>query len=123
GRPGPRSRPATCPPTGTDAVPAGSPAAGELTPAGCEAPGHPPDHPGCPGSHRPNDARTTMPKQKTHSGSSKRFSVTGTGKIRHARANRRHLLEHKTSTRMRRLEDLGTLAKADVKRAKKLLGL
>jgi large subunit ribosomal protein L35 len=64
-----------------------------------------------------------MPKQKTHSGSSKRFTVTGTGKIRHARTNRRHLLEHKPSSRMRRLEDLGTLAKPDVKRVKKLLGL
>jgi len=63
-----------------------------------------------------------MPKQKTHSGASKRFRITGTGKIMHARANRRHLLEHKSSERTRRLEGDVTLAKADVKAIKRLLG-
>ena len=42
-----------------------------------------------------------MPKNKTHSGASKRFKVTGSGKLMHARTNRRHLLEHKSSKRMR----------------------
>jgi large subunit ribosomal protein L35 len=63
-----------------------------------------------------------MPKQKTHSGAKKRFRVTGTGKIMHARAGRRHLLEHKSSERTRRLEGDVTLAKADVKAIKRLLG-
>ena len=36
-----------------------------------------------------------MPKAKTHSGASKRFRKTGTGKIVRQKANRRHLLEHK----------------------------
>ena len=36
-----------------------------------------------------------MPKAKTHSGASKRFRRTGTGKIVRQKANRRHLLEHK----------------------------
>lgn len=40
-----------------------------------------------------------MPKAKTHSGASKRFRRTGTGKIVRQKANRRHLLEHKPSTR------------------------
>lgn len=44
-----------------------------------------------------------MPKAKTHSGASKRFRRTGTGKIVRQKANRRHLLEHKPSTRTRRL--------------------
>jgi large subunit ribosomal protein L35 len=44
-----------------------------------------------------------MPKQKTHRGAAKRFKVTGTGKIRRRKANRSHLLEHKSSRRKRRL--------------------
>ena len=63
-----------------------------------------------------------MPKNKTHSGSQKRFSVTGSGKIMHRRANRNHLLEHKPSTRTRRLFNDVQLAPADVKRVKRLLG-
>ena len=38
-----------------------------------------------------------MPKMKTHSGAAKRFKVTGTGKVMRLRANRAHLLEHKSS--------------------------
>ena len=45
-----------------------------------------------------------MPKAKTHSGTSKRFRRTGTGKIVREKANRRHLLEYKSSKRTRRLE-------------------
>ena len=63
-----------------------------------------------------------MPKNKTHSGASKRFRITGTGKIMHARANRRHLLEHKSSERTRRLEGDTAVAKNDVKAIKRLLG-
>ena len=36
-----------------------------------------------------------MPKMKTHSGASKRFRLTGTGKIMRRRANRQHYFEHK----------------------------
>ncbi|HBJ73676.1 MAG: 50S ribosomal protein L35 [Actinomycetota bacterium] len=63
-----------------------------------------------------------MPKQKTHSGAKKRFKVTGTGKITHEQANRRHLLESKSSKRMRRLEGDKILAPGDAKKVKKLLG-
>ena len=63
-----------------------------------------------------------MPKMKTHSGSNKRFRVTGTGKIMRRRANRNHLLEHKSSTRTRRLKNEVTLSPADVKKMKRLLG-
>ena len=44
-----------------------------------------------------------MPKMKTHSGAKKTFRVTGTGKIMHERAGKRHLLEHKSSRVTRRL--------------------
>jgi large subunit ribosomal protein L35 len=63
-----------------------------------------------------------MPKMKTHSGSKKRFSLTGSGKIRARRAARYHLAEHKPSSRMRRLDDEKTLSPADTKQAKRLLG-
>ena len=63
-----------------------------------------------------------MPKNKTHSGSSKRFKLTGTGKITRRQANRNHLLEHKSSRRTRRLGKDQVLAPSDTKKIKKLLG-
>jgi large subunit ribosomal protein L35 len=63
-----------------------------------------------------------MPKMKTHSGAKKRFRLTGTGKIMRRRANRAHYLEHKPSTMTRRLANYVTLAPADAKNMKKLLG-
>jgi large subunit ribosomal protein L35 len=63
-----------------------------------------------------------MPKMKTHSGASKRFRVTGSGKVMRRRANRNHLLEHKSSTRTRRLKGEVLLAPADLKKMKRLLG-
>ncbi|MDT3445495.1 MULTISPECIES: 50S ribosomal protein L35 [unclassified Pseudofrankia] len=62
-----------------------------------------------------------MPKMKPHSGASKRFRVTGSGKIMRRRANRAHLLEHKTSRRTRRLNPEVTLAPADNRRISRML--
>ena len=64
-----------------------------------------------------------MPKNKTHSGASKRFRVTGSGKIRRQKAGMRHNLEKKSSRLTRRLSGTDEVAKADVPRAKKMLGL
>ena len=63
-----------------------------------------------------------MPKMKTHSGAKKRFKITGTGKLMREQANRRHLLEHKSSTRTRRLSMDVPLAPGDAKKVKRLLG-
>jgi large subunit ribosomal protein L35 len=63
-----------------------------------------------------------MPKMKTHSGSNKRFRLTGTGKVMRRRANRKHLLEHKPSSRTRRLKPEVVLSPADTKKIKRLLG-
>ena len=63
-----------------------------------------------------------MPKMKTHSGASKRFKVTGSGKLRRQKAGMRHNLEGKPSKVTRRLSGTTAVAKADVKRARKLLG-
>ncbi|MBQ1027040.1 MULTISPECIES: 50S ribosomal protein L35 [Micromonospora] len=63
-----------------------------------------------------------MPKMKSHTGTGKRVRVTGKGKLMKEQANKRHLLEKKPSTRTRRLTGVVAVAKADVKRIKKLLG-
>jgi large subunit ribosomal protein L35 len=63
-----------------------------------------------------------MPKNKTHSGTSKRIKVTGSGKLLRQRAGRRHLLEKKPSSMTRRLEGTLELASNDLRRVKKLLG-
>ncbi len=63
-----------------------------------------------------------MPKMKTHSGMKKRVRVTGSGKLMRQRAGKRHLNEHKPTTRTRRLGVDVEVAPADVKNAKKLLG-
>ncbi len=44
-----------------------------------------------------------MPKMKTHKGAKKRFSVTGTGKVRRLKANKSHILTKKDARRKRRL--------------------
>ena len=62
-----------------------------------------------------------MPKAKTHSGASKRFRRTGSGKIVRQKANRRHLLEHQPSSRTRRLAGRTTVAANDTKRVNALL--
>jgi large subunit ribosomal protein L35 len=63
-----------------------------------------------------------MPKMKPHSGASKRFRVTGSGKIMRRRANRQHLFEHKATRRTRRLDPEVVLAPADNRRISRLLG-
>ena len=64
-----------------------------------------------------------MPKMKTHSGTKKRFRVTGSGKLMRERVNKRHLLEHKSSRRTRRLSIDQVASTNDVPRIKKLLGM
>ena len=44
-----------------------------------------------------------MPKQKTNKSLRKRVRVTGTGKIKRNKANKRHLLSGRTSKRKRQL--------------------
>jgi large subunit ribosomal protein L35 len=63
-----------------------------------------------------------MPKMKTHRGAAKRFTVTGTGKIRRRNSNRSHLLEKKPSKRTRRLGRLSEVVGKDKKHVEKMLG-
>jgi len=63
-----------------------------------------------------------MPKNKSHSGASKRFKITGSGKVMRERAGKRHYNEHKPSTKTRALTGIVELAPGDAKKIKKLLG-
>ncbi|MFT3871977.1 MAG: bL35 family ribosomal protein [Nocardioides sp.] len=69
-----------------------------------------------------------MPKNKTHSGAKKRFKVTGTGKVRRLQAGRKSgaafASAPTTGSRRKHRRNVGEvdLAKADVQRAKKMLG-
>ena len=63
-----------------------------------------------------------MPKQKTHSGTKKRFKITGSGKVMKQQAGMRHNLEVKAPGRKSRLNQDQVISKADVKAVKKLLG-
>jgi large subunit ribosomal protein L35 len=63
-----------------------------------------------------------MPKMKSHSGTSKRVKITGSGKIVRQKAGKRHNLEKKSSTVTRRMSGVVEVAPADTKKVKKLLG-
>ena len=64
-----------------------------------------------------------MPKNKTHSGSKKRYRVTGTGKIVRSGTHMRHNLEHKSSKKRRALSRDAVLVPQDAKRARRQLGI
>ena len=62
-----------------------------------------------------------MPKMKTHSGAAKRFSKTGTGKLKRNKANRQHILTKKRTKRKRQLRQSDLVSSDDVARVRKLL--
>ncbi|HEY0969900.1 MAG TPA: 50S ribosomal protein L35 [Gemmatimonadales bacterium] len=63
-----------------------------------------------------------MPKMKTHKGAKKRFSVTGTGKVRRLRANKSHILTKKSPKRKRRLRQATIVAtNGEAKNIKRLI--
>jgi large subunit ribosomal protein L35 len=69
-----------------------------------------------------------MPKMKTHSGASKRFKVTGSGKVRRLKTKRKSgaafASSPTTGSRRKHRRHAGSVevAKADTKRVKKMLG-
>jgi len=58
---------------------------------------------------------------KTNPGAKKRFSLTGTGKIKRKHAFKSHILTKKTTKRKRNLTYFGQVDKADQKNVKLLL--
>ena len=57
-----------------------------------------------------------MPKQKTHRGAAKRFSLTKTGKIKRAKAYRNHIMASKSPKQKRNLRKSGLVDGTQVKR-------
>ena len=62
-----------------------------------------------------------MPKMKTNPGAKKRFTLTGTGKIKRKHAFKSHILTKKSTKRKRNLTYFGQVDKADKKNVKLLL--
>ena len=62
-----------------------------------------------------------MPKMKTSKSAAKRFKVTGTGKLKRAKAYKSHILTKKTTKRKRNLRKSTTVHATNVKNMKKIL--
>lgn len=62
-----------------------------------------------------------MPKMKTNSSAKKRFTKTGTGKLKRKHAFKSHILTKKTKKRKRNLTKSGLVDKVDAKRIKKIM--
>ena len=59
-----------------------------------------------------------MPKMKTHSGSKKRFTLTGTGKVRSGQAGKRHGMIKRTNKQIRNQRGTTILAVGDARLVK-----
>ncbi len=64
-----------------------------------------------------------MPKMKTNSGAKKRYTLTGTGKIKRQHAYKSHILTKKSTKRKRNLGYSTLVSKADEKNARYLLSI
>ena len=62
-----------------------------------------------------------MPKIKTKRAAAKRFSTTGTGKLKRNKAYKSHILTKKTTKRKRNLRKTAVADKTNVKQIKKLI--
>jgi large subunit ribosomal protein L35 len=62
-----------------------------------------------------------MPKMKTRKAAAKRYSVTGSGKVRYKKQGLRHILTKKTTKRKRSLRHAGVLSDAETKKVKVLM--
>ena len=64
-----------------------------------------------------------MPKMKINPGAKKRFTISGTGKIRRKHDYKSHILTKKSKKRKRNLGYYGEVDKADKANVKYLLGM
>lgn len=64
-----------------------------------------------------------MPKMKTNSGAKKRFTITGSGKIKRKHAFKSHILTKKSTKRKRNLGYFTTVSKADENNIKLCLAM
>lgn len=64
-----------------------------------------------------------MAKMKSHRGASKRFKITGSGKVQRHKAYKSHILTKKSTKRKRGLRKATVLTSADEKRIKSVLNV
>ena len=64
-----------------------------------------------------------MPKMKSNSGAKKRFTLTGSGKVKRKHAFKSHILTKKTTKQKRRLTHIGLVSNADESNVKKMLAI
>jgi len=62
-----------------------------------------------------------MPKLKTKRAAAKRFSPTGTGKFKHPKANKQHILTKKSPKRKMGLRKMGMVDKTNEKAVRRML--
>ena len=60
-----------------------------------------------------------MPKMKTKKSSAKRFSLTGTGKVKYKKMNLRHILTKRSPKRKMNLRHAGILSEDQAKKIRK----
>ena len=64
-----------------------------------------------------------MPKMKTNSSAKKRFTITGSGKIKRKHAFKSHILTKKSTKRKRNLTYAGLVHKSDESNVKVMLNM
>jgi large subunit ribosomal protein L35 len=64
-----------------------------------------------------------MPKMKTNSSAKKRFSITGSGKIKRKHAYKSHILTKKSTKRKRNLSNPTLVNDADLGGVKRMLNI
>ena len=62
-----------------------------------------------------------MPKMKTRRAAAKRYSLTGSGKVKYKKQGLRHILTKKAANRKRKLRHSGILNSVEGARVKRLL--
>ncbi|MFP4107527.1 MAG: 50S ribosomal protein L35 [Desulfonatronovibrio sp.] len=62
-----------------------------------------------------------MPKIKTNRSAAKRFTLTGTGKVKRRKQNLRHILTKKSAKRKRKLGKSALVDSANINAVKRLL--
>ncbi|MCL1787073.1 MAG: 50S ribosomal protein L35 [Defluviitaleaceae bacterium] len=62
-----------------------------------------------------------MPKLKTKKAAAKRFKITGTGKFKHQKANKTHILTNKSAKRKMGLRQMGMVDKTNEHAVRQML--
>jgi large subunit ribosomal protein L35 len=70
---------------------------------------------------RARQKEPTVPKMKTNRAASKRFRITGTGRVRRSKAGGNHGMQEKSRKRLRRLRQNDMVSKSFEKRIKLML--